>query len=140
MTTKQVPLFHCTKPCNSCPYRTDTPVQHWAREEFEGVLEADKDPIGKVYGCHKKNGSICVGFLMDQDKRNFPSIALRISLSKHNVTREYLDKLTSPAPLYRSIREMVGANFPELLRKRKSDRQSMSLLDVLRRIANGEHV
>ena len=115
--TKRMPIFHCTKPCASCPYRTDAPLQLWARAEFTALLKSEADPLGTVYGCHRNNGSVCVGWLMNQDARRFPSIALRMALSKHGVTRAYLDKLSSPAPLYPSVREMVKANYPELLKR-----------------------
>jgi hypothetical protein len=108
-------LFSCTKPCGNCPYRTDAPKQLWAKEEFEDLLASERDYFGKVYNCHKNNGSVCVGWLIDQDKRNFPSIALRISLINHGVSREYLDNLASPAPLYFSVEEMIENNFPEIL-------------------------
>lgn len=127
---KQVPQFHCTKPCGSCPYRTDVPTAHWAREEFADLLKTERDPLGRVYGCHKKNGSICVGWLMNQDGRGFPSIALRMALSAHGVTREYLDRLKSPAPLYESVEEMVRANFPELLEEGEPD-ESTPLIRAL---------
>lgn len=114
---KKVPLFHCTRPCSSCPYRKDAPLRLWAREEFEDLLRNDEENIiGKVYLCHKKNGGICVGFLMNQDERDFPSIALRVSLSEHGISREFLDKLNSPAPRFASIRAMIRANFPAILR------------------------
>jgi hypothetical protein len=112
---KKVPQFHCTKPCESCPYRTDAPLQLWAREEFIDLLKSENEYLGKTYGCHKGNGSVCVGWLMNQDKRRFPSIMLRVALSANNVTRAYLNKLSSPSPLYETVEDMVRANFPELL-------------------------
>jgi hypothetical protein len=115
MPAKIVPKFHCTKPCSSCPYRTSSPLQLWDKQEFIDLLENDFSLLGKVYGCHKKNGSVCIGFLMDQDNRGFPSIALRLELSRHEVSREYLDKLKSPSPLYKSIEEMIKVNYPEIL-------------------------
>lgn len=69
--------------------------------------------MGTVYGCHKKDGHICRGFLIDQDRRNLPSIQLRMSLSKYKVTREYLDNLSTKNELYDSIQEMASANFPD---------------------------
>lgn len=79
--------------------------------------------LGVTYGCHKQNGSMCIGWLMDQERRNFPSIMLRIKMSQENVTREYLDSLHSPAPLYSGVKTMVRANFPQLLRRPKKLKQ-----------------
>jgi hypothetical protein len=136
MPKKKVPLFHCTKPCRDCPYRTDAPLRLWAREEFEGVLESEGELLGRVYQCHGKTGSVCVGWLMNQDERGFPSIALRVALMRHEVTRDYLDSLRSPAPLYKSVQDIVRANFPELL---GSDAvPEFRLIDLLNAIASSK--
>ncbi len=66
--------FKCTTPCNNCPYRKDAPLQHWNILEFKDLLTNGNDWIGKVYACHKKNGAVCVGWLMNQDDRNHPNI------------------------------------------------------------------
>lgn len=116
----KVPLFHCTQPCSNCPYRTDAPLKHWHKEEFQKVLDAENDYLGKTFLCHKKNGSMCIGWLMKQAENNLPSIMLRISLSKHNVDSTYLDSLYSPAPLYKDVKAMIKANFPQLLRKKST--------------------
>lgn len=112
-----VDSFKCEQPCSNCPYRKDAPLRHWAVEEFLNLKEKEKDHFGAVFGCHKKNGSVCVGWLIKQDERNFPSIALRITLLKHKVDRGYLDKLNSPSPLFESVDEMIIANYPELKNK-----------------------
>jgi len=114
----KVPLFHCVSPCNNCPYRTDAPLKLWDKHEFERLLENENDHMGSVYMCHKKNGSACIGWLMKQDEQNFPSISLRLSLLKNKVTREYLDRLSSPAKLYKNVRAMIKANFPEILKNK----------------------
>lgn len=101
-------------PCNNCPYRKDAPLQLWAKEEFEDLLNSEKEQFGKIYGCHKKDGHVCVGWLMDQDKRNLPSIMLRMSLSKNNVTRKYLDSLHCKSELFESIEEMAKENYPNI--------------------------
>lgn len=111
----KVEAYTCTQPCNNCPYRTDAPLRHWDISEYEKLLAMENDYMGSVYGCHKNNGTVCVGWLMKQDERRFPSIMLRISLSHNNVTREYLDSLHSPAPLYDSVEDMIEANYPEIL-------------------------
>ncbi len=117
--------FTKKKPCNSCPYRKDTSLQIWHREEFERLLENEKDYIGKVYGCHKKDGCACTGWLMLQDKNYFPSMALRLELTFQGIDRTYLDALNSPSPLYESVEEMCAANYPDLLSN--SDKQKSPL-------------
>ncbi len=104
--------FKGTGPCKDCPYRTDAPKQKWDKYEFDKLLEEDKKQFGGTYKCHKNNGTACKGWLMGQDKRNFPNINLRLMLVKQGIGRKYLDKLKSPAPLYKSIEEMVKANYP----------------------------
>lgn len=115
----KVEPFSCKSPCGNCPYRKDAPLQLWDKQEFKTLLESEDDFIGKVYKCHKNNGSVCIGWLIDQDNRNHPSLALRMSLIKHNVTRKYLDSLKSEFEMFKSIKDMVRANFPELLKKKK---------------------
>lgn len=107
--------FNKKSPCNNCPYRKDAPLQYWDKVEFERLLQMGKDYMGAVYGCHKKDDNVCVGWLMDQDERNCPSIALRIALTKKNITRAYLDTLSCKSERFTSVEEMVAANFPELL-------------------------
>jgi hypothetical protein len=112
---------YCKKsPCENCPYRKDAPLQLWAKEEFEGLLASEQldytsGNFGKIYGCHKQDGHVCVGWLIKQDENNFPSIQLRMSLSKNKVTREYLDSLHCKSELYKSVDEMINANYPEIL-------------------------
>jgi len=101
-------------PCNNCPYRIDAPLKLWHIEEFKKLLHAEGTTLGRVYGCHKNDNHVCVGWLIDQDKRYFPSLSLRIDLSRNNVDRSYLNNLKSPVPLYNSIREMAYANYPQL--------------------------
>lgn len=107
--------FKATQPCNNCPYRKDAPLQLWDRYEFTKLLAQDKLQFGSIYGCHKNNGNVCVGWLMNQDERGFPNLNLRIKLSNENITHEYLDSLHCKSERYKSIEEMVKANFPELL-------------------------
>jgi hypothetical protein len=107
-------IFNKTQPCQNCPYRKDAPLWLWSIEEFKKVVSSEKSEYGRVFLCHKKDGNACVGWLIDQDRRGLPSIALRVELSKAGITREYMDKLSSPAPLYDDIEQMCTANFPEL--------------------------
>ena len=113
---EKVAPFSCIQPCVNCPYRTDAPVKHWHKEEFKKLLESEGDYFGSVYSCHKNNGSICIGWLIKQDEIGIPSIALRLLLSKNNITRKYMDKLHSPSLLYKTLKLMIKANFPSLLK------------------------
>lgn len=100
-----------TSPCNNCPYRKDAPLRLWSIEEFKDLLANENDYMGATYGCHKQDGKLCTGWLMNQDQRRFPSIALRMFLSKNNVTREFLDSLKSEAPMFKTVKEMCEANY-----------------------------
>lgn len=110
-----MPDFFKKTPCNNCPYRKDAPLKLWHKSEYDKLLASENDLFGAIYGCHKKDGHTCIGWLMKQDENRFPSISLRIKLSKENVTREYLDALHCKSELYENVNAMVEANYPELL-------------------------
>ena len=103
-------------PCNNCPYRKDAPLRHWSIEEFRDLLQREATQMGAVYGCHKKDGKVCTGWLINQDKQGFPSISLRLSLTRNNVTRDLLDKLHCKAPMFDTVQEMAETNYEELER------------------------
>lgn len=105
-------FFTGTQPCKSCPYRKDAPLQMWDKYEFDKLLLQDKEMFGGMYKCHKNNGSCCKGWLINQDNRNHPNIALRIRMSREGITREYLDKLKCDVEMFETIEEMVEANYP----------------------------
>lgn len=106
--------FNKKAPCNNCPYLKSAPRQHWSIEEFKDLIASDNDYFGKVYGCHKNDGSVCVGWLINQDDRRLPSIALRMALSNNKVSMEYLDNLSRKKEMFKTIKEMSEANYPEL--------------------------
>src|ERR1035437_6274972 len=111
---KDKKFFSCSTPCGNCPYRRDSPLQHWDKKEFEQLLQHDKEQFGKVYGCHKNNGTVCRGYLMNQEKRNLPNINLRLQLAEKNVTRKYLEGLKCKSEMFDTIEEMSLANFPDI--------------------------
>lgn len=131
---KKTALFNCTQPCGNCPYRTDAPLQLWDKAEFKKLLEKEHDYLGAVYHCHKNNGSICVGWMIKQYEANFPSIALRLAFSKHNVPKAYFDSLSSPAPLYKDVAAMIKANFPGLL---KNNTKTKTILRITTQFRKG---
>lgn len=106
--------FKGKSPCNNCPYRKDAPLQFWSKEEFQDLIKKEALQFGTVYVCHKNNGTVCKGWLMDQDKRDLPSIALRLKLSRENVTREYLDSLNCDSEIYESVKQMSLTNYTDI--------------------------
>lgn len=103
-----------TSPCKDCLYRKDAPLQKWGIEEFNRLLETENSTFGTVYGCYKKDDTVCKGWIMIQDKNNLPSIALRIKLSKDRIDRSYFAKLKCKVPLFDSVEEMCFTNYPIL--------------------------
>lgn len=111
---KKVELFTCSQPCNNCPYRTDAPLRLWDKSEYKKLLKTESSQFGSVYRCHKNNGSICVGWLMKQLENGCPSIMLRLAMIKKEPSKEYIEGLNSPAPLYENVKTMIRANYPKL--------------------------
>ena len=98
-------------PCANCPYRKDAPRKHWSREEFVDLLAKDADPIGATYGCHKKNGNLCIGWLLDQRKRNVPSIALRLHLYREPQAVTQMEEAhDGGAAMFSTVKAMCRAN------------------------------
>ena len=104
-------------PCETCPYRMDARRFHWDRAEFEGVLAAEQEMFGRIYNCHKQaelpkeRQGFCAGWLLDQKKRNVPSIALRLALWKDASAVAALKAVTAGGlKLFRSVAAMCRAN------------------------------
>ena len=51
---------------------------------------------------------------MNQDKRRFPSIMLRMKISKEDISMAYFDKLKCKSPMFDTVQEMCKANYSEL--------------------------
>ena len=124
------------KPCASCPYRKDVPVQTWHRSEFENILAEDADDLGgATYGCHKyrfrpaEEQTFCAGWLLDQKQRRYPSIQLRLFLVTNGITADQLDEITDGGhDLYRSIKAMCLAN--GVRKAKKHPRRQLPVLHV----------
>lgn len=106
------------EPCQSCPYRKDTPTMLWHRSEFENLLRQDANELGgHVFGCHKfrkqpsEEHRYCVGWLLDQQRRGYPSIQLRLSLIKDADLQKAVTQIGDGGhELYPSITAMCRAN------------------------------
>lgn len=101
------------EPCGSCPYRTDVPVGTWHRSEFENLLANDRSEMGgNVFGCHRfrlrpEEADVCAGWYLDQQRRGYPSIRLRLLLT----TIDDMPTVTDGGhPLYRTMQAMCLAN------------------------------
>lgn len=58
-------VLNCApNPCNTCPYRKDTPPGIWAREEYDKLPRWD-DPMSfaGTFICHNDPDSVCRGWL-----------------------------------------------------------------------------
>lgn len=104
--------FHGKSPCTGCPYRKDAPVAKWDRSEFERLLALDSDVFTNAYACHRKDDTVCRGYLMDQLDRGLPNLVLQVLLLKHQVPVEYLNGLTCRSDRYPSVAAMAEANYP----------------------------
>lgn len=107
--------FKSNTPCNNCPYRKDAPLAHWHRAEFTKLLDNDKNQFSPIYGCHKKNNSVCVGWLINQRDRGFPCLTLRMKMMREGTTSDWLDTLNCPSEMFTSIEEMVEKNTSDLV-------------------------
>jgi len=105
------PYFSGKSPCKDCPYRTDAPLAKWDKTHFDDLLASEGDYMGKIYKCHKNNGSACKGWLMNQWAHGLPSIALRIEMIKQKPPSAYMASLSCKVKLYPNVQAMCDANF-----------------------------
>lgn len=106
-----------TTPCENCPYRMDAPRRLWARAEFQDLLAAEQSELGKVYACHKQASlprnkrGFCAGWLLDQKRRNLPSIALRLALIRDPEAVAALDAVNADGlKMFPTVKAMCRAN------------------------------
>lgn len=104
-------------PCASCPYRKDARLAFWHAKHFEKLLADDVNPFGPLYQCHEdgkkpvEERGLCVGWMLDQKKRNVPSILLRLKLMNDERVGEQLEAISAKGlSLFRSVAAMCRAN------------------------------
>ncbi len=115
------------RPCRTCPYRTDVPVGTWHAEEFVKLLKNDRKDadalhptLGATYGCHKYGKvdgekSFCAGWLLDQRRRNYPALQLRLRFLREPGLFEEVHAVEGAGlDLYPSIEDMCAANGPAM--------------------------
>lgn len=104
------------QPCKTCPYRQDTPVGIWHPAEFAKLAASDRHDFSPLYACHKygkaeaSDRSMCAGWLLDQMRRNVPSLMLRIKLLDGVLAEQAVAVTDGGHDLYPSIADMCRAN------------------------------
>lgn len=125
-----------SEPCKSCPYRKDATIELWQKVEFEDLLKSEERFMGAIYGCHKyrfrpkTEVAMCAGWFLDQKKRGYPSIALRMSLMVSGLDADQIDALVTDGGhrLYSSVKAMCAANGV----RKKSSARHLPVLGVSR--------
>lgn len=113
-------------PCKSCPYRKDAPLRLWHRSEFQNLLAHDAEPLGHPFACHKyrnrPEAPYCAGWILDQKRRGFPSIRLRLSMRNPEL-RKAIEAVTDGGHrLWSTIKSMCRANGARTPKKRPNSR------------------
>ena len=82
--------FHVApRPCNTCPYRVDTPAGIWHPEEYAKLAAYDRDPLLlAVFRCHQQTATgvptACRGWLTVHSE----TVAVRLTVARRQVTPE----------------------------------------------------
>lgn len=90
-------LFVAPRPCNTCPYRRDTPAGIWHPDEYRKLPAYDRDPVvvGElaVFHCHQETAtgveSVCVGWL---GCHGYDAMAVRLALATGTLTPGDLER------------------------------------------------
>ena len=118
MTRRQLPTARTDRaePCAKCPYRKDAPLAHWHAEHFTELLAKSGDPMCPGYLCHNADGNLCAGWMLDQLRRDLPSMPLRVFLRNREGGDGILDRLSDGGhDLFGSVEEMCLANLEAIL-------------------------
>lgn len=85
-------------PCDTCPYRKDTPPGIWDKQEYDKLPQWD-DPMAVIgtFGCHNGKGkTVCRGwFEVHKDNLSVRIVENRIKWNEKN-------RYPTKVPLYRS--------------------------------------
>lgn len=90
---------------------------HWHPSEFKRLLATEGSELGTVYACHghvkvkDPDRGMCAGWLLDQKKRNLPSIMLRLLLSRDDAALAAFDAVNDGGhPMFKTLTAMCRAN------------------------------
>lgn len=105
------------QPCASCPYRKDARLAFWHADHFVKLLAHDSDPWPPLYHCHEDGKKpvpergLCVGWLLDQKRRNVPALHLRLRLMNDDALGAQLEAISGKGlSLFRTVQAMCRAN------------------------------
>lgn len=109
-------LYDAPRPCNTCPYRKDTPAGIWSFKEYIKLPTYDAE-LGvtnvNVFHCHQETATkvptVCKGWLVVHSE----SVAVRMAMMLGYLTEEQVEKGTD-VELYASGTEAAEAGIREI--------------------------
>lgn len=119
-------------PCNTCPYRRDTPAGIWHPSEYTKLAEYDDDPPGEnvplaTFHCHQEKitgrPTVCRGWLAVHG--DIP--AVRLAVIRGEIPAEEVNRPVR-VPLYGSGREACAAGLRGVRRPGREARAAISRL------------
>jgi hypothetical protein len=122
------PLLCPPSPCNTCPFRRDTPPGIWAEEEYRKLPAYDPDPSRlipelAVFHCHQENATgvptVCRGWLACF---GWDIVAVRLAVFRGAIPAEEVEA-PCPVPLYNSGAEACKAGMAGVRRPGRKARQ-----------------
>lgn len=110
-----------TAPCSSCPFLRSAPLAYWHPDEYTKLFRMEmleKEPSSTaVFSCHKERSlpastrRLCAGWMIDQKRKNIPSLALRLLVRRNAAVAEQLRTAAAESgAVYGSVGELVQAN------------------------------
>lgn len=123
------PLRCPPTPCNTCPYRRDTPPGIWDASEYRKLPEYDAGRMAlSTFHCHQEHATgmptVCRGWLA---VHRFDSIAVRLAVARGLVEPEQVEA-PCPVPLYGSGAEACAAGLGAVRRPGRRARRAIAKL------------
>lgn len=123
--TRKSQVLKCGEhPCETCPYRKDTPKAVWALEEYEklpaydgGIIDQVVNGAVGIFQCHYDNGNLCRGWLDCHSTHGLAAIRLR-----GRRIEGYDEKSPRKFEVYESGQAVLDANKPLMNRPSKASR------------------
>ena len=117
-------------PCNSCPYRRDTPPGVWAKEEYNKLPQRDEaTALCGTFLCHNapEHQTVCRGWLEVHHEN------LSVRLACYEIDWNETNKQPTRIPLYRSGAEARRAGIKGIARPSRTARQVIARIALKRK-------